>query len=199
MAKQRIWLMSGILYCSCLIPAIAQQPADLQPVESVLKAAPQGEWVGKPVPNFRLQDQSKKWHSPAQYKGKWLVIYFYPKDGTAGCTEEAKQFRDLYPEFKKANAAVLGVSMDDVASHQKFSNELGLPFPILADDNGQLTNQFGIIRNFAMIKVAKRESFLIDPKGIIVYHYSSVKSQTHAQQVLDDIKKLSPSASTAKK
>jgi peroxiredoxin Q/BCP len=149
------------------------------------------KWVGSPVPDFRLQDQSQAWHTPAQYKGKWLIVYFYPKDGTAGCTQEAKQFRDLYPAFQKSNAAVLGISLDDVASHQKFSNELKLPFPILADNQGTLATQFGIVRNLGVIKMAKRESFLIDPKGVIIYHYTSVDSQTHAQQVLADIKKLS--------
>lgn len=197
--NKKSFLLLATLSCVCsFTPTWAQEPTNPTAIKSTLNPARQGEWVGKPVPSFRLQDQSQKWHTPAQYKGKWLVIYFYPKDGTSGCTQEAKQFRELYPAFKKANAAVLGVSLDDVASHEKFSNELNLPFPILADDRGQLAGQFGILRNFAVVKVAKRESFLIDPKGIIVYHYSSVNTQTHAQQVLDDINALSKPAKMQK-
>lgn len=150
----------------------------------------QKQWIGKPAPAFKLQDQNSKWHELKQYQGKWLVLYFYPKDNSPGCTQEANQFKALYPQFLKSNSAVLGVSLDDVASHQKFSEKLGLPFPILADSNSQLANQFGIVRNLGIAKIAKRETFLIDPKGTIVYHYSSVDTQTHAGQVLADIQKL---------
>jgi len=151
----------------------------------------QKQWVGKAAPAFKLQDQNSKWHSLSQYKGKWMVLYFYPKDNSPGCTQEANQFKALYPQFLKSNAVVLGVSLDDVKSHQKFSEKLGLPFPILADNNHQLANQFGIVRNLGITKIAKRESFLIDPKGTIVYHYNSVNTQSHAAQVLADIQKFS--------
>lgn len=149
----------------------------------------QKQWVGKPAPNFKLQDQKGKWHELKQYKGKWMVLYFYPKDNSPGCTQEANEFKALYPQFIKNNAVVLGVSLDDVASHQKFSEKLGLPFPILADQNHQLANKFGVIRNLGITKIAKRETFLVDPQGNIVYHYSSVDTQTHAAQVLADIQK----------
>ena len=151
----------------------------------------QKQWVGKSAPAFKLQDQNSKWHSLSQYKGKWIVLYFYPKDNSPGCTQEANQFKALYPQFLKSNAVVLGVSLDDVKSHQKFSEKLGLPFPILADNNHQLANQFRIVRNLGITKIAKRESFLIDPKGTIVYHYNSVNTQSHAAQVLADIQKFS--------
>jgi peroxiredoxin Q/BCP len=148
----------------------------------------QKEWVGQSSPDFKLQDQSGKWHTLNQYKGKWIVLYFYPKDDTAGCTQEANQFKSLYPQLLKSNAVVLGVSLDNVASHQKFSQKLGLPFPILADEKGELAGKFGIVRNFGITKIAKRESFLINPQGAIMYHYSSVNTQTHADQVLKDLK-----------
>lgn len=151
----------------------------------------QKQWVGKPAPDFKLQDQNSKWHELNQYQGKWVVLYFYPKDNSPGCTQEANQFKNLYPQFIKNNAVVLGVSLDDVKSHQKFSEKLGLPFPLLADVHHQLANQFGIVRNLGITKIAKRESFLIDPQGTIVYHYSSVNTQTHAAQVLADIQKFS--------
>ena len=150
----------------------------------------QKQWVGQSAPRFKLQDQTGKWHSLSQYQGKWMVLYFYPKDNTAGCTQEANQFKALYPQFLKANAVVLGVSMDDVASHQKFSKKLDLPFAILADDKGDLANKFGIVKNLGFTKIAKRESFLINPQGAIMYHYTSVNAQTHADQVLKDLKSL---------
>lgn len=150
----------------------------------------QKQWVGQISPQFKLQDQNSKWHELKNYQGKWIILYFYPKDNTAGCTEEARQFKNLYPKFLAANTVVLGVSLDDVASHQKFSEKLDLPFPILADHQHQLADKFGIVRNLGVTKVAKRESFLIDPKGTIVYHYTSVNSQTHANQVLQDILKF---------
>lgn len=151
----------------------------------------QKQWVGKPAPAFKLQDQNGKWHEASQYKDKWMVLYFYPKDNSPGCTQEANQFKALYPQFIKSNAVVLGVSLDDVQSHQKFSEKLSLPFPILADSNHQLADQFGIVRNLGIAKIAKRETFLVDPQGNIVYHYSSVNTQTHANQVLADIQKFS--------
>ncbi|KWQ04599.1 bacterioferritin comigratory protein [Acinetobacter harbinensis] len=153
----------------------------------------QKQWVGKPAPSFKLQDQNAKWHSLSQYKGKWIVLYFYPKDNSPGCTQEANQFKALYPQFIQNNAVVLGVSLDDVKSHQKFSEKLALPFPILADSNQQLAQQYGIVRNFGIAQIAKRESFLIDPQGTIVYHYNSVNTQSHAAQVLADIEKLTKS------
>ena len=149
------------------------------------------QWLGKAAPAFKLQDQNGQWHSLSQYKGKWVVLYFYPKDNSPGCTQEANQFKALYPQFLKNNAVVLGVSLDDVKSHQKFSEKLGLTFPLLADHTHQLSNQLGIVRNLGIIQIAKRESFLIDPQGTIVYHYSSVNTQTHAAQVLADIRKFS--------
>ena len=152
---------------------------------------PQKQWVGKSAANFKLQDQNGNWHSLGQYKGKWTVLYFYPKDNSPGCTQEANQFKALYPQFIQNNAVVLGVSLDDVKSHQKFSEKLALPFPILADNNQQLAKQYGVVRNLGIAQIAKRESFLIDPQGTIVYHYNSVNTQSHAAQVLADIEKLS--------
>lgn len=149
----------------------------------------QKQWVGKKAPDFSLQDQNEKLHSLAKYKGKWVVLYFYPKDNSPGCTQEANQFKRLYPDFVKNNAVVLGVSLDDVKSHQKFSEKLALPFPILADNNHVLADQLGIVRNLGVLKIAKRETFLIDPQGVIIYHYESVNTQTHATQVLADIQK----------
>lgn len=174
----------------CMVTCLGITLSHAEKTVLIKKENDQKQWVGKPSPNFRLQDQHSQWHELKQYKGKWVVLYFYPKDNSPGCTEEANQFKRLYPQFIKNNAVVLGVSLDDVDSHQKFSEKLQLPFPILADDQQKLAQAFNIVRNLGITQIAKRESFLIDPKGNIVYHYTSVKTQTHAAQVLTDIQNL---------
>jgi thioredoxin-dependent peroxiredoxin len=148
------------------------------------KAGLKGEWVGKNAVDFRAIDQHKKWHSLGDYKGRWVVIYFYPADDSPGCTEEAKQFRDLYPAYQKRNIAILGVSLNDVKSHKAFADKLGLKFPLLADTNHQLAKSFKVLGGFGILPYAKRQTFLIDPQGVIVYHYSSVDTESHAAQVL---------------
>lgn len=156
-----------------------------------LTAFAEGEWIGQPAPAFTLSDQDGKPRRLSDFKGQWLALYFYPKDNTPGCTEEAKTFRDLYPEFRQHNIAVLGVSLDDVASHKAFAQKLNLPFPLLADTSHSLARAFNVVRGFGPISYAKRETFLIDPDGNIVYHYPSVNTTTHARQVLEDVKRLS--------
>lgn len=150
-----------------------------------------GEWVGQDAPAFHLQDQNSQWHELKDYHGQWVALYFYPKDGTPGCTEEAKKFRDRFPDFQKQKIVVLGVSLDDVASHKAFSDQLGLPFAILADTDRSLARQFNVLKGFGPLVYAKRETFLIDPEGTIVYHYPSVDTVTHADQVLKDVARLS--------
>ncbi|MHA3061576.1 peroxiredoxin [Acinetobacter sp. ANC 4636] len=181
------------LFASCtVVGLITLSPFILAKESDNLLTAIQKQWVGQKAPAFKLQDQQGQWHQLSQYKGQWVVLYFYPKDNSPGCTQEANQFKALYPQFIKSNAVVLGVSLDDVKSHQKFSEKLNLPFPILADHQQTLAKQFGIIRNLGFMQIAKRESFLLDPKGTIVYHYTSVDTQTHAAQVLQDIQKFNP-------
>lgn len=155
------------------------------------EAGLKGEWVGKNAPDFRLQDQNKQWHTLKDYQGKWLVLYFYPLDDSPGCSEEARQFRDLYPTYQKRNITVLGVSLNDVDSHKSFADKLGLPFPLLADSQHDLARAFKVLRGFGKLSIARRETFLIDPQGVIVYHYASVNTQSHAAQVLKDIEVLS--------
>ncbi|AXI04543.1 peroxiredoxin [Aquirhabdus parva] len=167
--------------------------SDLQP-KTLLNSntdTAKGEWVGTKAPDFRLQDQNQQWHSLKDYQGKWLVLYFYPLDDSPGCTEEARQFRDLYPTYVKQNITVLGVSLNDVSSHKAFADKLGLPFPLLADTQHDLAKSFKVLRGFGPLSYSKRETFLIDPQGVIVYHYASVNTESHAGQVLKDIAKLS--------
>ena len=146
--------------------------------------------TGQTAPNFNLQDQNGNWHTLDNYKGKWVVLFFYPKDGTPGCTTEACSFRDNIFEFEKLNAQILGVSLDDVESHQAFSEKYSLPYPILADVNKECATEYGVLGKFMMMTIAKRQSFLINPEGQIVKHYKKVDPDTHTKEVIIDLKQL---------
>ncbi|MFO1356493.1 MAG: peroxiredoxin [Gammaproteobacteria bacterium] len=153
-------------------------------------AAGAGVAVGQPAPDFRLQDQKGAWHTLADHRGQWVVLYFYPKDQTPGCTTEACSFRDNIFAFEALGAAVLGVSLDDVASHDEFAKKYSLPFPLLADTDGAVTNRYGVMGGFGPLKLAKRQSFLIAPDGTIARHYESVDPGKHSAEVLADLKAL---------
>lgn len=146
--------------------------------------------VGSPAPNFRLQDQNGQWHTLDEYRGKWLALYFYPKDGTPGCTTQACDFRDNVFAFRDLGAAIVGISVDDVASHKKFQEEHGLPFTLLADKDKQVTKTYGVLKSFMGLELAQRDTFLIDPEGRIAKHYINVDPKGHSQVVLADIKTL---------
>ncbi len=151
--------------------------------------------VGSAAPAFKLQDQKGAWHSLEEYRGKWLVLYFYPKDMTPGCTTQACEFRDNIFAFRDAGAVILGISVDDVDSHKKFSDEHGLPFTILADPTKQAAKDYGVLKKYmGTMELANRETFLIDPKGNIAKHYPSVDPKGHSQLVLNDLKELSKAA-----
>jgi peroxiredoxin Q/BCP len=146
--------------------------------------------VGQLAPEFELPDQTGQLHSLEDYRDQWVVLYFYPKDGTPGCTTEACEFRDNIFAFKAINAQILGVSMDDVESHQKFAEMHNLPFPLLADTRGQAADAYGVKTRMLGIKVAKRQTFLISPDGTLAKHYEKVDPDTHSEQVLADLKEL---------
>jgi len=150
--------------------------------------------TGSAAPAFRLQDQKGDWHSLEDYRGKWLVLYFYPKDMTPGCTTQACDFRDNIFAFRDAGAVILGVSVDDVESHKKFAEEHGLPFTILADPEKKTAADYGVLKKMYGMELANRETFLIDPQGKIAKHYPSVNPNGHSQLVLNDLKELSKAA-----
>ena len=152
--------------------------------------------VGSPAPEFKLQDQNGDWHDLKDYRGTWLAVYFYPKDGTPGCTTEACSFRDNIYAFKEIGASVVGISVDDVDSHKKFSTKYKLPFTILSDVGGKTSDAYGVLRDYKLMKIASRQSFLVNPDGIIVKHYSDVDPGNHTGQVLADLKALMAKASS---
>ena len=150
--------------------------------------------VGQPAPEFELSDQNGQLHSLEDYRDQWIVLYFYPKDETPGCTTEACEFRDNIFEFRKINAQILGVSLDDVESHLKFAENYDLPFPLLADVDGKAADAYGVRTKMFGMTVAKRQTFLIDPDGKLAKHYEKVKPDTHSMQVLADLRELGAGA-----
>lgn len=152
--------------------------------------ADEQSFEGRQAPEFRLQDQNSKWHSLEDYRGQWVVLYFYPKDDTPGCTTEACNFRDDIYRYKAKGVAVLGVSLDDVESHREFAEKYELPFPLLADVEQQVAEQYGVLTTLGSLKFAKRETFLVNPDGVIAKHYSKVNPDEHAKQVLADLETL---------
>jgi len=147
--------------------------------------------IGQPAPKFKLQDQNGQWRTLDEYRGKWLVLYFYPKDQTPGCTTEACEFRDNVFAFRDANAVIVGVSVDNVESHKQFESKYSLPFTLLADSNKEVTRAYGVLKRYmGLAELAKRETFLIDPEGKIAKIYRDVEPKGHSQAVLADIKAL---------
>lgn len=147
---------------------------------------------GDTAPEFSLPDQEGKVRSLSDYKGKKVLIYFYPKDDTPGCTTEACNFRDDYRTFGKIGLAILGISKDSVKSHKKFAEKYSLPFPILSDEEGKIVDSYDawgkkkfMGREYMGIL---RKSFLIDEKGKIEKVYESVKAAEHAAEVAADVK-----------
>ena len=143
------------------------------------------------APDFRLPDQDGKIHSLADYRGKWILLYFYPKDDTPGCTMEACSIRDNFPEFGKVDVVVLGISVDSEKSHKKFSEKHHLPFTLLADEKKEVVRKYGAwgTKKFLGREYdgTSRTSFLIDPNGRIAKMYEKVKPMVHAEEVLRDI------------
>ncbi|MDX2415913.1 MAG: peroxiredoxin [Xanthomonadales bacterium] len=168
-------ILSVILFILLSTPVLAGEPL----------------MAGSDAPSFNLQDQNGDWHKLEEYRGQWLAIYFYPKDDTPGCTKEACNFRDNIYAFKAIDAAVVGISVDDVESHKKFADKYKLPFTLLADSDNTTATAYGVLKDYKLLKLASRQSFLVDPAGKIAKHYADVDPDTHTGEVLADIKSLS--------
>jgi peroxiredoxin Q/BCP len=147
-----------------------------------------GPLEGATAPPFRLQDQAGQWHTLADYRGQWVVLYFYPKDDTPGCTTEACALRDNIFAFRKLGATVLGVSVDDVASHKEFAEKHSLPFTLLADPTKKTTKDYGVlVKMLGIMELAQRDTFLIDPQGRIAKHWVKVDPKDHSDMVLKEL------------
>ena len=138
------------------------------------------------------------WRSLDDYAGKWLVIYFYPKDGTPGCTKQVCAFRDDIAKLRAAGAEVVGVSLDDIGSHKAFAAEHKVPFPLLADVDKAMATAYGVLGSRLGIQYARRDTFLIDPQGRIAKHYRDVDPVQNVTQVVQDLALLSAPAGSAR-
>lgn len=150
--------------------------------------------VGDPAPDFSLPDATGKTYSLADLKGQRVVLYFYPRDNTPGCTKEACGFRDRYTDYQGKEAVVLGVSTDDAKSHTKFIDKFSLPFPLLVDQGGEVASRFGVygLKKFMGKEYMgiTRSTFIIGPDGNLEKIYLKVKAETHADEVLADLETL---------
>ena len=146
--------------------------------------------VGEPAPDFELADQYGETHALEDFQGKWLVVFFYPKADTPGCTTEACNFRDNIYAIRGAGAEVVGISVDSVEDQKKFSDKYKLPFTILSDTGGGTCDDYGVLRSFGSMEVANRESFIVNPEGVVVKHYERVNPQTHTQDVIEDLERF---------
>jgi peroxiredoxin Q/BCP len=146
--------------------------------------------AGDAAPDFRLPDQHGKLRARDEFRGRWLVLYFYPRDDTPGCTEQAAQFRDAMREIEAVGAAVCGVSVDDSGSHAAFARKYNLPFALLADRQGEVAARYGSLRDFGLLKFAKRNTFLIDPQGKVAKVYLGANPARNAGDVVNDLKQL---------
>jgi peroxiredoxin Q/BCP len=139
-----------------------------------------------PAPTFSLFDETETLRSLDSYKGSWILLYFYPKDDTPGCTTEACAFRDNFPFYEDIGITVIGISKDNALSHKKFKEKYSLPFTLLSDTDGSIIKLYGADGPLG----TKRISYLIDPQGIIKKVYPKVSPATHAEEVLTDLKTL---------
>jgi peroxiredoxin Q/BCP len=175
--------LARLFVFACAFTALPLSAADVAPPPS----------VGAPAPEFRLQDQNGKWHTLDEYAGKWVVLYFYPKDGTPGCTKQVCKYRDEIEKVRAAGAEVLGVSVDDVESHEKFAKEHNVPFPLLADSDKSTAKAYGVLTSKFGFTFARRDTFVIDPQGKVARYYQDVDPEKNVEQVLSDLSSLKAS------
>ena len=154
--------------------------------------------LNKALPEFEALATGGVKFTPHSHLGRTVVLYFYPKDNTPGCTTEAMQFRDHHKDFAKAGAVVFGVSRDNLVSHDKFKSNLGLPFELIADTEEKLCHMFGVVKNKIMygkkVKGIERSTFLIDAQGVLRAEWRGIKVAGHIEDVLKAVKALKKAA-----
>ena|SRR5438105_8265802 len=175
---KKILVFAAMVVCSGLMSATETQK---QPA------------AGTPAPDFSLTTGDGSQVSLKDYHGKWVILYFYPKDFTGGCTMEAKNFQRDLTKYDQAGAVVLGVSVDTAQSHKDFCAKEGLNFKLLADPDGKIAAQYGSTMEYQGAKMAARNTFIINPKGEIAKVYTGVKPTDHSDQVLKDLAELKKS------
>lgn len=146
--------------------------------------------IGDHAPAFELSDQQGNQHALANYRGRWVVLYFYPRNDTPGCTREACEFRDALPSLKDLHAEVIGISVDDAASHARFAAKYQLPFTLLADTQGVVAAQYGALTKLGPLKMARRMTFIIAPQGHIAHLFPRLNPAQHAADVTRILKNI---------
>ena len=174
----RKFLAALFLTCACLLGGLAQ--------------AAEVPAVGSMAPTFTLPDQNGQARRLEDWRGKWVVLYFYPKNDTPGCTEEACSFRDDLAQLTALGAQVVGVSVDDSASHAAFARKYKLPFPLLADADGAVAARYGALSDWKVARFARRYTFLIDAQGKIAKTYLKVDTSRHSAEIVADLRQLNP-------
>jgi len=149
-----------------------------------------GLQLGDAAPALALQDPQGQTHRLEDYRGRWLVLYFYPKDDTPGCTSEACAFRDDIFRLQRMGVALLGVSLDDPQSHRAFADKYHLPFPLLSDAGGAVAEDYGALFHLGPLRFARRQTFIIDPTGRLAQIYRDVSPKAHSEQVIADLERL---------
>ena len=152
---------------------------------------------GDAAPDFSLPDQAGKQRSLGEFRGKWLVLYFYPRDDTPGCTDQAMRYRNAMRDLESLGAAVCGVSVNDTNSHAAFALKYNLPFPLLADVSGAVAKRYGSLVELGVARVAKRNTFLIDPEGRIEKVYLGVNAARNTQDVTEALRAIAGSVELA--
>ncbi|PYP88058.1 MAG: peroxiredoxin [Blastocatellia bacterium AA13] len=175
--KNRI-LLSLILLCTGVL-AVSSARAFGNPPE-----------IGKPAPSFSLMSHEGKQVSLKDYSGKWVVLYFYPKDFTSGCTLEARNFQRDIAKYEQAGVVILGVSVDDVNSHKSFCEKEGLHFRLLADTDNKVSEEYNSVMEYQGKKLSARNTFIIDPQGKIAKIFMGVKPMQHSEEVLAALAEL---------
>lgn len=149
--------------------------------------------TGDIAPDFTLPNQKGEATTLSHFRGQWVILYFYPKDNTPGCTREACHFRDDTLQIKNLGAQIIGISLDDQESHQRFQQQHHLSFPLLSDTNGTVSRTYGSLFSFGPLRFSKRHTFIIDPKGHIAALFRQVKPASHSRQIIATLKSLQPS------
>ena len=189
MMRGLIWKSLAVLSTTCRLAF----PAGTASADSSQTVASPGDsiMVGKPAPDFKLHNQSGVETGLKEFLGKWVVLYFYPKNFTSGCTVEAHNFQRDSAAYAKANAVILGVSTDRVGSHKDFCAKERLGFTLLADTGGVVSKSYGSLKSLVGIKLSARNTFIIDPKGNVAKIFIGVKPAKHSEEVLAALAELS--------
>lgn len=189
--RMSVWRFVRSLARSCLL-AFALATATL--VATAAHAADAMPEPGAIAPDVSLPDPVGKVRTLSEWRGQWLVLYFYPKNETPACTEEACSFRDEWARLQQLGAAVVGVSVDTPASNAAFAQHYKLPFPLLADEHGEAAQRYGALSDWGLVRFAKRRTFIIDPQGRVAKVYQSVDTGRHSGEIIADLQALQAAA-----